>query len=224
MKKEIELKYCLSSKEDFVSLMHFLEHVRREKSHTYHQENSYFDSPNLILRREGISLRLRKQNGDFILSAKQSLPKKKSSKNLSVRLEYEGMIEKHIAALLCNNNLSPVDAFAFLKTTNEDELATKKILYRRMKKAAHAGLQIIGSFKNTRISIPIVLAGEDIVLEFDHSFYPKGIEIFEVEVEFSSIKQATALRPAMDALFRMAGIKTHRSSSKSSRLYKILFR
>lgn len=222
MKKEIELKYCFSTKDDFLLFKRFLERYRIDKKNVLMQENFYFDSPELDLRRNGISLRLRKQNHEFFLSAKQST-KKRSEKFLSVRLEYESCLDKRIAALICEENLSPIEAFAFLPASSPDENLTKKTLYRRMKKSIKTGLQIIGTFKNTRTTVPILLLGEQLVLELDHSLYPKNIEIYETEIEFSSVKEALSLRPAVESLFRAAGIRTHKSCSKSSRLFKILF-
>lgn len=223
MKKEIELKYLISSKDDFYLFERFLEQYRSDKKQIYLQENSYFDTPSLDFRKSGISLRLRRQNHEYLLSAKQSLGNKKLQKNLSVRLEYEGRLDKRMASLLCDENLSPIDAFATLKSKTAEEEATKNTLHRHMKKTAHIGLQMIGSFTNVRISLPIMLKGERLVMELDHSIYPQAIEIFEVEVEFTGIRQVTALRPAIESLFRTAGIRTYRSSSKSSRLYRILF-
>lgn len=221
MKKEIELKYGLVSKDDFSLFECFLEQYRCAKKYTLHQHNMYFDTPSLSLKKNDISLRLRKQNGQFLLSAKQSLGKK--AKHLSVRLEYEAPIESHIGLLIAEEKLSAIDAFSFLKVVSADDFLTKKTLYLHMKKASKTGLQIIGSFTNKRVSIPIELLNHQIEMELDHSIYPKDQEFYEVEVEFISETQANFLRPAIKALFRQAGLKTHRVSSKSSRLYKILY-
>jgi uncharacterized protein YjbK len=222
MKKEIELKYRLQSKDDFSLFERFLEQYRCEKKRVLSQENIYFDTPNLNLKKNGMSLRLRKENNDYLLSAKHSLEKKKS-KFLSVRLEYEAPVEPHIASLIINENLSPVDAFAFLPAASTNDALTKKALYRYLKKMTKTGVQIIGSFTNLRISMPIEILKHAVVMELDHSYYPKDTEVFEVEIEFASVKQAVFLRPAIEALFRSAGLRTHTSVSKSSRLYKLLY-
>lgn len=223
MKKEIELKYLLANKDDFFLFERFLERHRCDQKHILLQENTYFDTPALELRRAGISLRLRRQNTDFLLSAKCSLGTKRQTKNLSIRLEFEGRLDKRIAALIWEDHLSPLDAFLFLRTRAPDEAATKKRLYTQMKKIASTGVQAIGSFTNIRTNIPIMIAGQKIILELDHSRYPRGIHVYEVEIEFEGEPHVTALRPAIEGLFRSAGLRTARSSSKSSRLYKILF-
>jgi uncharacterized protein YjbK len=223
MKKEIELKYRLGKKEDFYLFERFLEQYRCDKKQILRQENSYFDTPKLDLRRARISLRLRKQNQEYLLSAKQSLEKKGAHKHLSIRLEYEGPLDKRLASLIYNDHLSPLDAFAFLRSRSAHADNTKKLLCAHMKKTAKTGVQIIGSFKNLRTTVPIMIAGHKMIIELDHSFYPKGIEVHEVEVEFVNVRQVATLQPAIEKLFRTAGIRVYRSSSKSSRLYRILF-
>jgi uncharacterized protein YjbK len=222
MKKEIELKYRLKSKNDFDLFAHFLKPYSSGRKHIYRQENFYFDTPTLNLKRNGISLRLRKQNDEYLLCAKQSLGPKKLKKNLSVRLEYEGIINAAIAHLCRQDFLSPIDVFSTLPSKTKEEHITKKTLHTQMKKAATLGLQMIGSFVNERTVFPIHLMGQALDLDFDHSIYPKSIEVFEIEVEFPSEKHAVLIRPALEMLFHAAQIKTYQSSSKSSRLYKIL--
>lgn len=223
MKKEIELKYRLASKDDFVLFNQFLDAYAAGPKAALRQENYYFDTPSLSLKHSGISLRLRRQNNENLICGKQSVSQKKPGKHLSVRLEYEGPVDTAIAALIHDGYLSPMDVFSSLQAKTADELATQKTLYRHMKKAAKTGLQMIGSFVNMRTAIPVDLLGQRILMELDQSTYPKSIEIFEVEVEFTSVKQVMALRPAIENLFRAAHVKTYRSSSKSSRLYRILF-
>jgi uncharacterized protein YjbK len=224
MKKEIEVKYLLSSKSDMEWLSHFLEPYASSKKKYYFQENFYFDTPALSLRHKGISLRLRKQNDQILLCAKQSLaPKKSKKEHLSVRLEYEAFIEPHVAELMTQELVSPIEVFATLPANTEDEKLTQKTLYRRMKKTAKTGLQIIGSFVNNRTLMPVVILDENIDVEFDHAQYPKGVEIFEIEVEFESEQQAKTISPALESIFKKAQIKTKQSCSKSSRLYKLLY-
>lgn len=218
MNKEIELKYLLSSKEDLLLLKQTLLPYVKQSSLLI-QENFYFDTPGLSFRKEGISLRLRKENQKYLLTAKQSLSKKKGENNLSVRLEYEGSISKEVGELIASGYLSPLESFAALSAGEE---ATKKRLFDHMKKASKLGLQLWGSFINHRTAMPLEILGHHVVLELDHSFYPKNVEIFEVEVEFLSIEQAEVLRPLIEDLFRKIPIKTFQSISKSSRLYHLL--
>jgi uncharacterized protein YjbK len=223
MKKEIELKYRLASKADFDHFFQFLRPLSSGKVSVLKQDNSYFDTPTLRLKRNGISLRLRKENHEYFMCSKQSLADKSVPNNLSVRLEYEAKVGDDIAQLLRDQLLSPLDAFFHLPTSSPSELSTKNSLYRSMRISTNTGLQIIGSFTNTRTVLPIFIDNTSIMIEFDHSTYPTNIEIFEVEVEFASEKEVLRLRPTLEGLFRQAHIKTYRSSSKSSRLYRILF-
>ncbi len=223
MKKEIELKYQLANKDDFYIFESFVEQYRCDKKRQLLQKNTYFDTPALELRRAGISLRLREQNNEYILSAKQSLRDKRMLKHLSVRLEYESKLDRNMASYIIDDHLSPLDAFLYLRSSSSMLEDTKRILYSHMKKAISTGLQIVGSFTNMRTNIPILIGGHKLHLELDHSRYPTDIEIYEVEVEFSGLRQVASLQPAIERLFRLAGVRTHRSSSKSSRLYRILF-
>ncbi len=223
MKKEIELKYRLASKADFDHFFQFLRPLSAGKVSILRQDNSYFDTPTLRFKRNGISLRLRKENHQYFMCSKQSLADKSVSSNLSVRLEYEAPVSEDIAKLLKEELLSPVEAFFHLPTTCPSEIKTKNSLYNKMNESANTGLQIIGSFKNMRTVLPVYIDNTSIMIEFDHSTYPNNVEIFEVEVEFASEKEVLRLRPTLEGLFRQAHIKTYRSSSKSSRLYRILF-
>lgn len=222
MRKEIELKYQLASKDDLNRLEGALLPYRKGEIESLVQENYYFDTSGMSLRREGISFRLRKENQAFSLTAKQSLSKKSTQDNLSIRLEFEGPVSPKAGQLMIDQYLSPLEAFLLLPAEGE-ALKTKELLLGHIKKAAKFGLDILGSFVNHRSATPIEILGHEITLELDHSFYPKGIEIFEVEVEFVSEKQAKLLRPLIEDLFDNVPIKTQQSISKSSRLYHIIF-
>jgi uncharacterized protein YjbK len=224
MKKEIEFKYVLASKTDFESFADFLKPYNAGKITTYQQENFYFDTPFLALKKSGFSLRLRKENDDYILTAKHAVVKRKPKDFLSVRLEYEARIDPSIAQLIKDGFLSPLDVFATLETVTGEDLLTKERLFMHMNKSVKTGLQIIGSLSNVRTQIPIDLLGQRLELQFDHSFYPNSIEVYEIEIEFSSLDQAKAFKEPLELLFAKAGIKTYPSSSKSSRLYRILYK
>lgn len=222
MKKEIELKYRLATKTDFDHFLQFACLLSSKASRLLKQANFYFDTPGLNLKKNGLSLRLRQQDQHYFMCAKQSLGSKNSA-NLSVRLEYEALINNNIAELLKQELLSPIDVFNVLSTQSISDEETKKSLYKSMSDKAKTGLQLIGSFSNLRTVVEINIGPEMMILEFDHSFYPQNIEIFEVEVEFACEKEVSIIRPLLEGLFRQAQVKTYRSSSKSSRLYKILF-
>lgn len=224
MNQEIELKYRLASKQDFDEFQVFLEPMKTGKIIQLKQENFYFDTPNLRLKKNGISLRLRQQNEQFFLCAKQSIKDKKSINHLSIRMEVDQPIIEEKALLLKEQFLCPLDAFMDLSLNEPRDKTAQKIISKNIIQVSKKyGLQIIGSMINLRTIVPVEINEKNIELEFDHTFYPNQIEIFEMEVEFSSEKQVNFFQKPIEALFRKAHIKTYRSSSKSSRLYRILF-
>jgi uncharacterized protein YjbK len=221
MNQEIELKYRLSSHHDLQRFMAFVKPLARRKIKSICQENMYFDDNQLSLRKNNISLRLRQEENKYLLCAKQSL--KAEKEKLSVRLEYEAVLKNSIADLVKNEYISALDTFYHLPTKTKDDEETKMTLFRHMKKLNLPGLYCIGSFINFRTIIPIKIEGQHIDLELDHSQFPKNHEFFEVEIEFKSVDDANQCKPALEDLFLMANIKTDKTSSKSSRLYKILY-
>lgn len=223
MKKEIELKYLLASRSDFELFFEFIKPYANDAIEVFLQENYYFDTPNLDLKKSRLSLRLRRQNNDFVMSGKTSLVRKDMKHHLSVRLEYEGAVEPEIADLLIKNQASPIDAFGFLPVKTKEDMESQRSLLKLLRKASKTGLQMIGSFVNERTVVPFPLFGQTVYFEFDHSRFPKGNDSYEVELEFASEKDAATMHPMIDTLFYRAGIKTKTASSKSSRLYKILF-
>jgi uncharacterized protein YjbK len=220
MKKEIELKYLIPAKEDFLRLKEVLVPYQLQEAEEIVQKNYYFDTLKRSLKKDGISLRLREENENYIITAKQSLGKK-STHNLSVRLEYEGEVSQEVGELIAEQLLSPLEAFRSLK--NFENEPTKKLLYSHIKKASNFELMLVGTFINHRTGIPIEILDHRLVLQLDHSFYPNNLEFFEVEIEFVSTKEILLLRPLIENLFTKNKIKTKQSTSKSSRLYRILF-
>jgi uncharacterized protein YjbK len=220
MKKEIELKYLFAGKSDFDLFKEFLIPYMCGENKNLKQTNYFFDTPSLSLKKKGICLRLRQQGKDYILCAKQSL---RGKDNLSIRLEFEGGITNNVAELVYKSYLSPLDIFLLLPTKTKEDITTHKILCKNIKKISKMGLQIIGSFINQRKVMPVKIAEQIIMMEFDHSIFPNSNEFFEVEIEFLSEKHMKNMRHNIEKLFKDAKIKTFSSSSKSSRLYKILF-
>lgn len=222
MKQEIELKYQLAHETDFRHLMSVLKKQAAGHVTVLEQKNTFFDTSALDLKKKGLSLRLRRQNGQYLLCAKQSSQKTKLNPNLSQRLEYEAELKASTARLVEQQLLSPLDAFLDLPASSTEDLITKEELSHSLTLASSYPLQIIGSFKNKRTAIPVKLSGNLLCFELDHSIYPDGNHIFECEIEFCSADEASSLQPVVEHMIKEIGIRTQASIAKSARLYRIL--
>lgn len=221
MKKEIELKFRLSCAKDLNCFMDFISPLKTASPAVYKQTNYYFDTKDFHLKKHKLSLRLRKQNDLYSLCAKGAMAKEKTSDNLSVRLEFEQNITTNKALLLLSNKLSALEMFLALSPKDKQEEATHEALKKQLS-LINKKINLVGSFNNNRTAIPIAISEHKINIECDHTIFPKNIETFEIESEFSNIGEALTIKQIFKQLFKEAGIKTYNSSSKSSRLFKIL--
>ena len=189
------------------------------------QENFYFDTPLLQLRKKGLVFASEKRTTS-IGCRQNNRNRKAAHKSIYLYVsKYPGLIQPRVAKTYSTRiSITPIRRiFNLSATKTPKDLLTKMTLYRNMTKAQKNGVQMIGSFCNLRTKIPISLMDQKFKLKFDHSIYPKSIEIYEIEVEFPSKKQVKMARKPLEGLFLAAGVKTHTSSSKSSRLYKLLY-
>lgn len=221
MKKEIELKYFLSSFNDLKLLFNFLKPLAVNEIKHVRQKNMYFDDNNFSLRNNHIVLRLRKEKNLFWLCAKQNI--KNNINNLSVSIELEFSIDKVYAYLIENNYLSALDAMIYLPlVTNKDHI-TRTTLINNMKAIDLGGIYCIGFFVNFRHTMPIKIDKYYVSIDLDHSYFPKKHQFFEVEIEVKSMTQASKIKPLIEDLLIKNNIDIKKTSAKSSRLYDIIF-
>lgn len=214
MKQEIELKYQISCLADFKRLLATLRKQTQGPINTLLQKNIFFDTPALELRKHLISLRLRRENKVYYLCVKQS-GFESGLDQLSVRLEYESKISQKIADLVLTQQISPLEVFSKLESTNN--------LSAQLKKLAPSGVHIIGYFLNTRTIVPVILNNKKVIIELDQTTYPDKSVVFEMEIEFKSQEEAWLIRPLIENILKELGIITTSSTPKSDRLYRILF-
>ena len=222
MKQEIELKYQISCLADFKRLLATLKKQARGPINKLHQRNIFFDTPGLDLRKNLISLRLRRENQIYYLCVKQSGLSSRVD-NLSVRLEFERQVSKEIADLMLTEQISPIEVFAQLASENHDDLSTRDNLSVHLKNLALREVKIIGFFINKRTKIPIILNNHKIFIELDQTTYPDKIDIFEMEIEFHTQEEARVVQPAIENILEELGLVISASTPKSDRLYRILF-
>jgi uncharacterized protein YjbK len=222
MKKEIELKYHIPCLADFKLLLSKLKKQTPGPINKFTQKNIFFDTPQLDLRRLHIILRLRRENKNYYLCVKQS-KKHKIANNVSIRLEFEALINAQSAALMIKHQLSPLEVLATLPAKNPDEHKTRDYLCSKIYKITENNLHIIGSFTNKRIKIPLILKSHKFYLELDHTTYPDKSEIFEMELELNNQHKARLIQPLIENMLQELKLQTQASMPKSDRLYKILF-
>lgn len=217
MKKEIELKYFLSSFNDLKLLFNFLKPLSVHEIKHVRQKNMYFDDNKFSLRKNHIALRLRKEKNIFWLCAKQNI--KNNINNLSVRIELEFSIDKTYAYLIENNYLSALDALIYLPLVTDKDHITRTTLINNIKAIDIGGIYCIGSFVNFRHTIPIKIDKYYISIELDHSYFPKKQQFFEIEIEVKSINQARKIKSLIEDLLIKNNIDIKKAGAKSSRLY-----
>jgi uncharacterized protein YjbK len=128
------------------------------------QTNHYFDSQTFILKSSGFTLRIREENGEFILCLKSKIKKTTfvTSDEVSETISNETFTN-------CLSN--PGDIFHLFPDETQNAL-----------KAALDGndLQYVGFIKNTRHRFHYK---EEIYFDLDHTEFPNGYQTYELEVE-----------------------------------------
>jgi len=212
MKQEIELKYQIAHLADFNRLLATLKKQAAGSVDTVQQENIFFDTPALDLRKQHVSLRLRREDQTYYLCVKQS-GLDTNLDTLSVRQEFENQISQNTADLLLAQAISPLEILSKFGEPNLEII---------LENFVNKNLYIIGSFSNTRTRIPVIFDNHHVLIELDQTTYPDKNIIFEIEIEFGSKQEARRIQPFIENMLRELGLATNSSVPKSQRLYKIL--
>ena len=186
---EKELKLDLQNQALFERL---LRHFSWQKTPLL-QTNYFFDTPEGFLRSCRYALRIRNENGNFLLTVKGP---RLSSGDLVVRNEIECPLPPETAQnLLKNPNLFftlGLPPFQWLEEKTES--LNKLSLIQNL------------SFKNERH--PVHLSSEEglICLELDKTEYSDGSLFYELEAEFQTEEQYQKARGRIESLFLELGI------------------
>jgi uncharacterized protein YjbK len=168
--RECELKYRIVRREDFLDLRDGARWGARRAPES--QINHYFDTPDKLLPKSGILLRIRETRGRFLLTLKCAT---------EVRPGYFDSLELEA-------ELDPVVARAALLEPNtlwEMPLTPLDELRRRCGQMA---LVAIGQLANERVRREVEGHG----LEIDRLQFPDGSETHELEIEIASDEVAAA--------------------------------
>ena len=172
--KEQELKLLL--KKDTYQILLQNSELKNELIQT----NYYFDTPNLILEQNGMTLRIRQENDKWLLCLKVKNPANDINSYTS-SLEFEQLITYETLNICTNNpvainNWIPKEGRGYINDFINN-------------------LRLLGSIKNTRYSVKLF---NDIfhTYDLDHSIFPNGNEAYELEVE--GIKDENDSKEIMD--------------------------
>ncbi|MEW6071208.1 MAG: CYTH domain-containing protein [Planctomycetota bacterium] len=185
------------------------------------QVNRFFDTAGRALGRAEQILRLREEEGRFVLTAKgPGAPAEEGP--LAVHAEEEVAIAPREAEAIQAGLLSPL--LLLLERTG---IPVPPLLEAMARDAGDEELVEVGSFTNERRRLgPLPLPGSSlaVLFELDRTSFPGGEVHCEIEVELPSPAAAAAARAPLFALLAAAGIPWRPSTPKASRFFAILSR
>jgi uncharacterized protein YjbK len=216
--KEIELKFRVDGDSQLQALATA---SRGRAGEPLKQVNHFFDTKDGNLNASKYTLRLRDENGRFLLTAKG--PERKSADGTrSEKAEEERPVEVTVANAILSGAESPLTVLE--RVTSTDIPVLKAIRATIGAKP----LVYVGNFKNTRTPVTalIEVKGQQrpVVFEMDRTEFPNGRVDHEVEVELKGQlgdADADAAEKAVRALLDRAGIRPESAPSKAKRFFEI---
>jgi len=181
------------------------------------QTNHFFDTSDGRLRQKRFSVRLRDEDGRFILTAKA--PSRGVGGSVSARTEAEAEVDPLTAQQILAGALDP--AVTLRQRATDPAFAE---LWQGLETArAKQPLQRVGQFQNRRrvvaVVVPPALA---LRVEVDQTFFPNGRVDEEAEIEIPDAELAGTVEAWLEQRASAAGVQTQVSSSKLGRFYAAL--
>jgi uncharacterized protein YjbK len=198
-KKEQELKLFVT-KETYDKLLTYADPTVP----TLQQTNYYFDLPDFYMGKNGVMLRVREENGEWILCVK--IKQKSESPALS-SIEIEKPITQEIFEKGKQNPEVLVD---LLPTEGQNAI-------RRLTEPSR--LIIRGTLRNERRTLKLL---EGYTFELDRTFLPGNQEEYELEVE--GMESEAACQQIMEQLTSLGYIFSINKKSKYQRLQEAMDR
>jgi hypothetical protein len=211
--QEIELKRLLVGEGAADRLVATLGPVTADVTQTNH----FFDTSDGRLRQQRFSVRLREEDGRFILTAKA--PSRGVGGSVSARTEAEAEVETPAAQQILEGTLDPA---ATLRQRATDPAFSE--LWQGLE-AARAGqpLHRVGQFQNRRRIVAVVLPPAlALRVEVDQTQFPDGRVDEEAEIEIPDAELASTVEAWLEQRAIEAGIETRGSSSKLGRFHAAL--
>jgi chromosome partitioning protein len=223
---ELEFKVRVKDLDDFAALARVLPALGDVLAlKPAEQVNHFFDTSDWALQRNGCILRLREENGGFVITAKG--PSGRTvDQTLTHRAEEEVTVDAARARQIMAGKLSPLDAL-LLRHGGQHTTLTSEIA----KSLGDRPLFHVGAFRNERrragpVAVPAA-DGEDLhmLFEMDRTQFPHGRVDHEIEIEIRDQDQDPArCRDALMAVFAEAGILWRSAPSKAARFFGTLAR
>ena len=212
---ETEFKFGVADASAFAALCTALD-LAPDAGRTARQVNHFFDGAGMELRRAGIALRLREEDGSWRLTVKGA-EQPSGDGVLTERMEIELAVDPAVARDLLSGARSPREVLAGSEAGRRAEVLLRGTL-------GDAPVAPVGSFENERRRLPeVTLAGQPLVFELDRTRFDADHVDHEIEVECRS-RGAAELRGVLEALLAGAGIEWHAAGSKAKRFFALLDR
>lgn len=210
--KELELKYIVKHWDDLDKIAGALAATHKR---TARQVNTFFDTAEFYLNNNKYSIRLRKEEGTYMLTVKGPALKTLDGV-MTEREEQEVRVEQDLAMHILEGNLDPLDVL-LRKNQEAESLAIQIRKLISGKKLMKAGAFI--NFRETFI-IQLDHVGEQ-EIEMDTVIFPGNMVQFEIEVEISpgENNHANAISKAMANAFERTGVLPSSGPSKAKRFF-----
>jgi uncharacterized protein YjbK len=214
--KEVELKFAVDGATAFDALARTAGTTRRAATR---QVNHFFDTADARLNAGRHTIRLREEEGSFMLTAKG--PEAEGPKGpLTARSEEEVLVERDEANAILAGTRSPLDAL-------EQRLGGRgaELVAALRKVVGGSKLAEVGSFENERSRLPVRLAigteTRELEFEMDRTTFPGNRVDYEVEVELKGVDVDVATA-AVKAFFAKAQVAWRDAPSKAKRFFDAL--
>ncbi|MDA0713420.1 MAG: CYTH domain-containing protein [bacterium] len=222
---EVEIKYRILERDAFFRVIKEAEKINNlAKSYMLKQKNYFFDTDDSSLRNKSLLVRLRKENDSFLVSLKGNVPKaKQSDTSLSIRLEYEFLIDSDTAAKILKQQIDILTLIGSFHDEDINKENTRVHLFKQIRKYSKGKqLELIGYFSNQRTCVPVQIKDHKLILEFDETQFPLDITHYEVELEIPKEFDYHMAEQLLVNLFDKAKADYFDSNGKSTRFHNLL--
>ena len=211
--REVELKYFLPDEAAADALCAALD---GDADDPVDQVNHLFDTPEGSLRANGLSLRLREEEGVWEVTLKGPSRRRGGARD---REEREAEVSPNRAHAMLAGSASPLSAL--VAEDRADLVDDHADLIARAREIAQGRERSLGSFRNRRLRVRAPLPGYGpVTFEIDRTELPGGRVDREVEVELDIAGEVATAEKALRELLESLGIDPRPASGKSGRFVK----